>query len=453
MAMNLVLYAHLTRALGPEHFGVIGWGTALIGFFATFVEMGLGALYIREVAREPGRVSELAGWLVGLRLLLLGAAYVSFLGFLLLLDRPPLVKTTVAVLGLSLVGGAASLDWAYHGTQRLGRLAVRNVLVSAVTLGGALLFVHRSDDLLRAAALIAGGAVLTSASVVPMFVREFGRPLPRFDRAAWAALLRMAVPIGVSLFLIQIYATVGQFFLGLLRPSEEVGWYSGAYRVVLAALVGADILNQAFAPSLSATRPDTPEGRARGDAYGTALAVVGLPLAIGGALYAREVIRWVAGAVFAPGAPALALLLAYTGVSYVGKGYGDPLIAWDRERTFLIAVCVGAVVNVVLNLLLIQPYGEDGAALSTVCAALTVAVIMAASYRRLTGTLHLAARARVLAAALVGVAMPTLAARALGGTLWAAVAISAPAYAIALLAFRVVPTSALRERRIPFLTR
>lgn len=440
MVMNLVLYAHLTRALGPERFGIIGWGTALLGLFSAFVEMGLGALYVREVARDPEQIHPMAGWLLGMRLILIAVAALALFLFLAVIDKPVLFKTAVGILGLSLVGGGASLDWAYHGTQRLGRLATRNVAVGVATLLATLWLVRSPADLLAAASVLSAGALLGSATIFPMFVREFGVPRPRIDRAQWKRLLRMAVPIGLSLFLLQIYAASGQFLLGIFRSDQEVGWYSGGYRVVLAALIGADILNQAFVPSLSSSLPTTDEGRASGAVYGTALAVVGLPIAVGGAVYARDVLVLFAGAEYAPGAPALALLLAYVAFSYIGKGYGDPLIAWDRERSFLRSVSLGAVLNVGLNVVLIPRYGLNGAAAAAAIASFAVAVSMAYVYRTLTGTVHAAARGRVLAAVVAGVLIPAAAAQACGWSLWAAVAVCIPAYVAALYGCRAVPT-------------
>ena len=52
MASGLVTAAWTARVLGPDSFGVLGFGTSLMAYAALFVNMGLSTYAIREIARD-----------------------------------------------------------------------------------------------------------------------------------------------------------------------------------------------------------------------------------------------------------------------------------------------------------------------------------------------------------------------------------------------------------------
>src|SRR5690606_32269547 len=134
--LQLAVTAYLTRTLAPEHFGILGFGTALLSYFSLLVTFGFNTLGTRELARAPERASELAGHLTAFQLLLSVVGYALFLGTVLLLPKPALVKTVLAVQRLGLFTTALSLEWAYLGVERMGVLDVRNVVAALLHVGG-----------------------------------------------------------------------------------------------------------------------------------------------------------------------------------------------------------------------------------------------------------------------------------------------------------------------------
>lgn len=426
--VTLGTYAYLTRTLGPAAFGILSWGLAWLAYFSVGLDLGTGVYGVREVARDPSRVRLLAGQILSVRLMMLCVALVLFYGSLLLLDKPATLKTVVAVQGIALVGFALTMDWVFQGVERMGILAVRNVAATALTLAGILLFVHDPSDVIWAAAAMAGTSVIVALALGVPLVRTWGPLRLRGYRADWPHILRASLPIGASLFAMTIYGVTDQFLLGLLRTEQETGWYGAAYRVLTASLILGDILNQAFLPSLSNAAGDRSLMVRRGRAFATTLFSVGLPVTAAGALLAGDLITGFAGEAYTPATTPLVLLMAAASATYVSKAFGDALVAWNHERAYLAVVATGAGINVVLNLVLIPPYGGTGAAAATVCSAVFVLAGQAVLYRRVLGVLHLGALARALAATGLGVVAPLGVGSALGWPFLARVALCALAF-------------------------
>jgi O-antigen/teichoic acid export membrane protein len=165
--------------------------------------------------------------------------------------------------------------------------------------------------------------------------------------------------------------------LGALGRTREVGWYGAAYVFLLGVVLVIGALRNAYFPSLS--RSLQGEGLARVRLlrqYGRLTAGLALPLAIAGPLAAGPLVRLLYGEEFAPAAAALRILLLTGSVMCFSSYFGSELLATGANRASLLAVASGAAVNLLLNVALIPPFSQNGAAVATLVAEATVCTIL-----------------------------------------------------------------------------
>ncbi len=387
LALNFIAWAHIARTLAPDGFGVLGFGTALLAYFAVVVQLGFDAVVVREAARAPERVPELAGSLMALRLLLCGAALVVYAAVVLALPRPASVHAALLVQSLSLVALATRLGWVFQAAERLGALAARDAATAVLNAAAVLLLVRGHNQVVLAAALTAGVPLIGNAWLWVAYHRTFGRLRLRASRAAWMALLRPALPLAASAFLIEIYLRLDQVMLEFLYSTASVGLYSAAVRLIVLAQVFGSIAYGVYFPTLAAAVGDADRMRATGRAAARILLPIGLCMAVAGPWLAHDALAFAFGSAYTAAAPAMAVLLVNVGVVYVNMTVGTPLMAWDLQKPYMWAVLGGAVVNVILNVTLIPPYGLVGAAVATLASETTVCIGLSLIYRRATGEL------------------------------------------------------------------
>lgn len=442
--LTLITLAYLGRVLGPDRFGILGVGTALVAYFALPVNLGLNVYGARELARDHSRMGELVGHILALRLVVFAVVLAAYLGTVGLLDKPPLFKAVLVVQGAILFAYAITLEWVFQGIERMGILAVRNVAASVLALGVAVLLVRGPDDVVLAAVATATALVLANAWLVLTYRREFGAVRLRADPAVWRQMLRPGLPIMASLFMISIYTNMDQLMLGLIRSEEEAGWYAAGYRLLTAALIPSDILFQAFLPALSGAAASRALRRTRGRAFVTAVLAIGLPVALGSWALAEWLIVLVFEEAYRPATGVFRLLMLNAAVAYATIAFGYPLLSWDRERPYTIALGAGAALNVVLNFALIPSYGMIGAALATLACQGIILLGVGVLHARATGTIHAAVVLRIIAATAVGVGGPVLAGHVLAWPPLALIAAALVAYPLAVIGFGAVDVQRLR---------
>lgn len=408
LGLSFLVWVHLARTLTVDGVGVLTFGTALLAYFLLVVALGFDAVTVREIARNRERAQELVPVVLGLRLTLLGGAALAYGVLVMVLPQAASERAVLLVLGALLVVRAVQLDWVYQGLEEMGVIAIRDVVSSVVAALGAFLFVQDASDVLPAAVALVAGPLLSNLSLLVAYVRRYGAVVPRFDRAAWLAILIPALPLVASLFISEIYYSLDKVMLEFLRTTTEVGLYGIGYKVFALAVAPTGILYGAFFPALATTLGSQERMRAVGEVYARVQFGIGFAVTAAGVVLADDLVVALFGAEYAGAGGALRLLFLNAGVVYASMVYGVPLMAWDRQGVYFRAVAAGGVANVFLNVALIRPFGIEGAAGATLLSEAVVFVGLAILYRQSTGVLFAGLAARAAAAALVGAALPAV---------------------------------------------
>ena len=405
---GLIATAWTARALGPEHFGYIGFGTAFIAYAMLFVNLGLSTYAVREIARDRSTALRIVDHVLTLRLLLsliVGALYALLV---LALDKPFLVKAVLWVQIIQLVGQALIIDFYYQGTERMGVIATREVGTSLITMVAVLLLVRGPDDVVIAAGITACSVLFNAVLVVVRYSLENHRPHMRIDLTAWRAMLIAAAPMAVSVFAWAIFSHLDTVMLGFMADPFQVGWYAAAYKVLMLGATAGLIVMNSFLPQLAASYGDTEQMRARMQDYATTMLLVGALVAAAGLTMAPEILMLFFGEAYAPAVNALRLLMASLGVIYLNMVVGNPLLVWHRQTGYMTAILIGGAVNAALNLVAIPRWGMEGAAASTLVAELVCTAGLAWQHRQAVGQLYLGIAAKAVGCALIATAAWTL---------------------------------------------
>ena len=195
MAAGFVSTAWLAHMLGPEAYGIIGFGAAFVSYFALVVVFGTDHFGTREIASEPEKTEALVSRILGARLVLLLVVGVAYLGVISAIDRPRDVSIVMAIQLLGLLSAAATVDFLFQGKQQMGPIALRQ---GAAALAAVLLLVGGPDDVFAAAA-IPFTAMLISALALSWFAHRRVAPLrvslrPDGLKGAWPAARRCCWP-------------------------------------------------------------------------------------------------------------------------------------------------------------------------------------------------------------------------------------------------------------------
>jgi O-antigen/teichoic acid export membrane protein len=385
--IGFVAVTLLAREAGPHAFGTYSFALALAGFVVgTPTDFGFGTLGIRKIARDPESAGQVVGDALAVQAIIAAFCLILLVSVVPLLSTDSELVTLTPLLAVYYVAYSMTVDWALQGLQRLRAVAVARlagqVIFGIVT---PLILIRGPAGAERYAAVFAGGAIVT-AIVAFVLVRRTVGPI----RISWAIaplwdLAKGAAPLGFSLVMLQVYYSMDQVLLGLLTNKAEVGQYAAAAK--LPTVLGGFIAIWVSAVYPHASKLFTHDSDALRRQLGsfTSLSVVAaLPLAAGSAIVGTAVMTGLFGPAYSPAGPPFAILMAASAILVVATTYTSLAMAAGQERIFALSVTVAAIVNVLLNLLLIPLWGPNGAAIATVAAQLVVFLVCA---RRVIGVI------------------------------------------------------------------
>jgi O-antigen/teichoic acid export membrane protein len=151
-------------------------------------------------------------------------------------------------------------------------------------------------------------------------------------------MLRVALPIGVYYVTLNIYNYVDTVMLAALRPGEEVGWYSAAYRIYEGLFLFPSILGTVFMPRLSRAHLEDPDTFRSLCRRGTRLTLLfGMALGLNIALLSAPLIGLTFGTAYEPSILTLKVLMAGLPVVFVLHFLQPAALAMDRQRLLLVS--------------------------------------------------------------------------------------------------------------------
>jgi O-antigen/teichoic acid export membrane protein len=366
VCMNLISTSRLAHALGAENFGLNSFAISYVSYFMMAANLGYEMFLAREIARDQTKVQRLVDSAINMRLLLAAGSAAILVPSLWLLGLSPLGRTVVLIQGINLFSSAIGLTCVYQGLQRMRVVAFREFMASLMYMIGILCFIHSPVDIVAAACITAGMAVLINSTILIQYSRDFRMPRLSLPDRSDFLLARQSMTYFWPLLMVTITYNIHIVLLGLMRSEAETGLFSAGWKLFNFSIMLPNMTATVFLPRIAGLTTK-PADRARlTSTYLQATVVFSVPVTILGAALTPQILTVLFGPAFLPALETVRLLLLNGLVVAVNIVFGTPLLAIGRQKTFLHVVALGALTGVLLNLALIPVWGTAGAAMATI---------------------------------------------------------------------------------------
>jgi O-antigen/teichoic acid export membrane protein len=375
------------RWLPASEYGKFSFAIALATIVETLMDIGLGPVTVRTVARDGAGAGTLFRHVLGLKIAW-GA-----LGLVALLIAAPIMRHDPTVIRACYLMGISSAIRSYVLSARgllqgLNRFDLEAVTVIA---DRGLLLVLGTLTLIAGFGLFGLSLAFVVARllmfvVVTMIVKRVtGSARPTYDRAVWMELQTAALPLGFFLITLTLYTYIDTVILGIMRTDAETGWYAASYRVYEGLMYAPSAFATVLTPRFSQLFGDDPR-RLRTLFQRSLLGSAAAAVLVGGVavLLARPMMLLFYGAAYEAAVPPLQVLAGGSIFVFCTWILHSAAIAINLDRRLVATTAIGLFTNIALNIALIPSRGITGAAWATVIAeALTVTLLFAQVQRRL----------------------------------------------------------------------
>lgn len=368
LALTLVTSVVIVRALGPADYGELSYVLALVGLLAPLAQFGVSGLVARGLLERP--TDESAVLRAALLMRLAGCAVALMCGVLwwLFVERQPADRWVMLVLLAAQFATAFQVVefWFQVHFKASALVPWRTGTIVAGALLKMIVAAWTHDPVAVACVFALEYAMLGVASLVALrraggyWLRPGGSP----DWLRWFA--RRSPWLLASGVAEVIYLRIDIVLLERLRGAEEAGIYAVAARLSEVWYMVPVALMGAVFPALWSRRKD--QGTYARSLQGSldALFALAFALAVVIQVIGGPLVQLLFGTRFEPSTPVLQIHIWAGVFIFMRALLSRWLLAEDLLRFSLVTHVAGAVMNVVLNLLLIPDHGAVGAAIATV---------------------------------------------------------------------------------------
>ena len=371
----LITYPYITRILSVQNIGKINFGQSIVSYFSLFAGLGISTFAIRngsQIRESKEQLNIFANRVFTINVISTILSCFFLVGITFLPTKIAAYRGIILIQGLTVALSPLAVDWIYTIYEDFGYITLRSIIVQLLSLILMFMFVKNENDVYLYVALT---SMSTSFGNVFNYIhsRKYVKLKIVLD-THWNEYRHSILLLFVNSIATIIYMNSDTTILGFLKDDYSVGLYSVAVKIYT-------IVKQVFNSVIATTIPrlaylrknDIREFEALTRKILSIAIVFTIPAAVGIIILREEVISLISGKNYLGAAPTLAILAAaiFFGIlaNILANGV---LICMGREKCVVKATVVSAVENAALNFVFIPFLSQNGAAITTLIAEMTV---------------------------------------------------------------------------------
>ena len=375
--LPLITAPYISRTLGATAVGVYSYTYSVAYYFLLIAMLGIGNHGNRSIAAvrdDRKKLNKTFSSIYSLQVITFSIAILAYAIYLVLF-----VKDNRLIVLLQLIyvtSGLFDIGWLFFGLEQFKLTVARNTLIKISTVVLMFVFVHKPSDLWKYTLIMSAGTLFSQAYLW-LYVKKY----VSFEKCSVKEITSNIKPVlilFIPVLAYSIYKVMDKIMLGNMSSYDQVGFYNNAEKIINIPMGIITALGTVMLPRMSNIVANGDKKRV--DDYirisaklvtllssAIAFGLMGVssvlaPVFFGDEFIAcGEIIRLLSVTVF---------FIAWANV--IRTQY---LIPNKRDSIYLTSTMVGAILNLIINWMLIPKYQANGAAFGTIVAEFSVMLV------------------------------------------------------------------------------
>lgn len=359
---------YVARVLLPENIGQVEIARNYAQYFLILSFLGIPTYGMREVSKKRHdrlALSKLYSELMIFNAISTVICIVSFYISVLIIPHYAEIKTLCFIAGLSIVLNLFNNEWLFTGLEEFKFVSIRNIAFKILCFTGLVLFVRNENDFIIYAFISIFG---TAGNYLLNIVKSSKLIDFSFKHISIGPHIKPVLYLLAVNIAIEIYTLIDVTMLGILCEDQTVAFYSYGMRIFRIFLSIVNTFTMVLVPRLALYYNEHKQNEFNQLLSKTfrVILLIAVPMVVGIFFVSDYAITLVFGDVYISSSNVLKVLSFILIVSPIGYLLGSRvLLVSGHENIMIIPVACGAIVNVIMNYLLIPMYAEIGAAVAS----------------------------------------------------------------------------------------
>lgn len=382
MLFPIIIMPYINRILNSDSIGKVEYASTVINYFILFTSLGIPIYGVREIAKYRDSEKMRSKIFVELSLILLISNMIAYLVFFLFLkfsNTMNLERNVFYILSLNIVFTTLGFEWFYQGIEDQKYITIRSIVVRLISIISIFLFVKTEQDYLKYAFILVAGVVGGNIfnvinlrkyiKIMDIKLKELA-PFSHLKNILIMFFATVAISIYTQMDIIMIGNQIGMSYVALYNMPMKFLRLISSVITVLGATLLPRITNMYFSDRIEEYKNYLEKIMKALMIYTIFAAILLFNLSV-------EIINIFGGKNFIGSEITmkwLSIVIIVSGLSY----YLGVIVLYSQKKdsNFLYGVISASIVNFTLNKLLIPRYYQNGAAIATLLAEITVVFVI-----------------------------------------------------------------------------
>lgn len=366
--MPLITIPYKSRVLGPENMGIFSYVTSVYTYLLILGSLGIGAYGRREVAYVKDNKHKSSKILYELILLKLITMLIVIATSTFFINYENKYISYYLIMFLDLMFNVLEITWFYQAIEQFKKISLINMVVKVINTICTFIFIRTPNDLNNYFWL----TVISDITLIVLllsFLKKYVQKI-KIKELKIKKHIKTCFILFIPQIFMQLYTVFGKIMLGNVSNNiAEVGFFENSNKIVRMVLNLITSLVWVMIPLISYEFKNGNKEKIKSYMSKSIkfIMFITIPLTFGIIGISHNLVEVLFGEQYLKMIEIiriLALMIVPIGItSIIGEQY---LISVKEEKRFTIYMMIGAIINIILNIILIPKYLSIGVAISVV---------------------------------------------------------------------------------------
>lgn len=350
--------------------GQVQFFSSIISYISLFTCLGIPMYAIREVAKVRNDAVKISTTTIEILLLHAMLTILGYVAVAVICMTVADVQTDIPlflILSATIFFTAIGCEWFYRGIEDFKYVAIRGLIFKIISIAFLFLLVKTKEDILWYGAYTVFGVLGGNIFNFIRLRKYVNWKLVGISNLHPLRHLRPAIHIFVFNVITSIYLQLNTVLLGFLKDVAAVGYFTAATKLMYMTMSVSNSLGSVMMPRASHLIAENKMDEFRNvvqKSYDFIIAI-SIPLAIGLIFTSKSAVLLLSGDGFYPAILA-SQIVAVNIISIGISGVMGIQILYPLGKINIVIFCtfLGAIINIIANILLIPDYGHYGTAVA-----------------------------------------------------------------------------------------
>ena len=376
MIMPLITAPYISRAMGAENLGIFSYNYSIVQYFMLFSLLGLsnyGNRVISKCKDDKKKLSEEFYSLYSIQLVSSLITLIIYIIYIIFVSNNNF--NILIIMIIYLFSSCFDINWLLFGLEKFKLTITKNVIIKIISVISIFVFVKDKNDLLIYALIMSITTLITQICLWPYVIKEI-----KFSKPNWKTIKKHIKPnliLFVPVIAISLYKLMDKIMLGMLSTMPEVGFYESAEKIINMPIAFITALGTVMLPRVTNLISKNEETKISKyiDESMNFIMFITIPICLGLITISKNFSIIFYGKEFEKTGTIIALLsLTLPFSAWANVIRTQILIPREKDSIYIKSVFLGALINLIINYILILKLNSIGAAIGTIIAEAVVMI-------------------------------------------------------------------------------